>query len=359
MGKTALVVSGGGAKGAFAVGAVDFMVNHLGVTFDLYSGTSTGALIAGCLSAGKLPELITYYRGASTDTMLTQRAAGQILKANSVLGSEPLRAALGKIIDQPAADVALAGNTPAFLTAVNLQTGELFYFHTMDGAVIERPVRGHRLTSRAELLNAMVASASVPVMMPPVQVLQAPFDPTFPPAAEGDQNVPIVPDQFLDGGVREYSPLKIVIDQGATDIYAVILSPLTRARRNESFTKVLGILPRTIDMLTEDVAENDIETAQRTNLLMAKVVKVRSDLVAGGADPLLVERVFASAGHPFTTKTLVNLRLVVPETPLLKGDSLQFDQFDMARMMKAGFRRAQTVLGGPPVALPTPGTPVA
>jgi hypothetical protein len=216
----------------------------------------------------------------------------------------------------------------------------------MDGAVVERPVREYRLKTRAELIGAMVASASVPVMMPPVQVLAKAFDPRFPPLPEGGPAAPIVPDQFIDGGVREYAPLKVVIDQGATDIYAIVLSPLTRARRNETFTKLLNILPRTIDTLTEDVAENDIDAAQRTNLLLAKIIKIRSDLVAGGADPLLVERVFGAAGTPFGGKVLINLRLIAPEAPLLKGDSLQFDQFDMARMMKVGWKRAQTVLSG-------------
>jgi hypothetical protein len=155
----------------------------------------------------------------------------------------------------------------------------------------------------------------------------------------------IVPDQFVDGGVREYAPLKVVIDQGATDIFAIVLSPLIRARRNETFTKLLGILPRTIDTLTEDVAENDIDVATRTNLLLAKVAKLRTDLIAAGVDPILVENLFAAAGTPFNGKALINLRVIAPEEPLLKGDSLQFDEFDMSRMMNAGRRRARVVLG--------------
>jgi NTE family protein len=358
MGKTALVVSGGGAKGAFAVGAVEYMVGTLGLSFDLFAGTSTGALISSCLAAGKLDELITYYSTASTDTMLTQRAAGQLLGNDSILGSTPLRKALEGIFDQAAANQVLQGSKPIFLSAVSLQTSELFYFHTMNGAVIERPAREYRLKTRAELIGAMLASASVPVMMPPVQVLSKAFDASFPPLPEDAPTGPIVPDQFIDGGVREYAPLKVVIDQGATDIYAIVLSPLTRTRRNQTFTKVLDIIPRTIDTLTEDVSENDIDVAQRTNLLLTKVAKLRSDLIAGGADPMLVERSFNAAGSPLSGKTLINLHLIVPETPLLKGDSLQFDEYDMALMMDIGHRRAAALLPGRPVPpLPT-GPPI-
>ncbi|HET9465504.1 MAG TPA: hypothetical protein VFO71_08240, partial [Gemmatimonadales bacterium] len=109
--------------------------------------------------------------------------------------------------------------------------------------------------------------------------------------------------------------------------------------------------------LTEDVSENDIDVAQRTNLLLTKVAKLRSDLIAGGADPLLVERAFNSAGPPLSGKTLINLRLIVPETSLLKGDSLQFDQFDMSRMMNEGHRRAAAVLPNRPPPPPPTGPP--
>ncbi|MCK5797226.1 MAG: patatin-like phospholipase family protein, partial [Deltaproteobacteria bacterium] len=43
--RTALVVSGGGSKGAFAVGAIE-VLRERGTDFDLICGTSTGSLIA-------------------------------------------------------------------------------------------------------------------------------------------------------------------------------------------------------------------------------------------------------------------------------------------------------------------------
>ena len=43
--KRALVISGGGSKGAFAVGALKNLIRERNLTFDVVAGTSTGAAI--------------------------------------------------------------------------------------------------------------------------------------------------------------------------------------------------------------------------------------------------------------------------------------------------------------------------
>jgi NTE family protein len=345
MGKTALVVSGGGGKGAFAVGAAAFLALERGIQFDLYAGTSTGSIIAAAMAASKLPELVTTYGNVSSNQLFAPQEAAKILKSPGVFNSAPLRKLLERVFDQAAADLVLQGTHPIFLTTVSLQTGELVYFHTADQPSIDRPARQHRLQNRAELIGAILASSSVPVMLPAVMVLPAALDPVDPPLPVGAAPEAIVADEYVDGGVREYAPLKVAIDQGATDIYAVILSPLVRTRINKSFGSVLGVLPRAIDVLTEDVAQNDIEVAERYNSLLAKITQLRRELIDQGVSAAIVEQVFAEAGPPFSGKVMVNLRVIAPEMPLLKGDSLVFDQTDMQRMMNVGRLRAETVLG--------------
>ena len=51
--KRALVLAGGGSKGAFQAGAVDFLVRESGLDFDIYLGTSVGALNAGILAQSR------------------------------------------------------------------------------------------------------------------------------------------------------------------------------------------------------------------------------------------------------------------------------------------------------------------
>jgi NTE family protein len=48
----ALVMSGGGSKGAFELGAVDYLVNERGLDFQVIAGVSTGSLNATMLAQG-------------------------------------------------------------------------------------------------------------------------------------------------------------------------------------------------------------------------------------------------------------------------------------------------------------------
>lgn len=57
----ALVISGGGAKGAFAGGLAEYLINVDGRDYDLYLGTSTGSLLVTHLALGKIERLKKFY----------------------------------------------------------------------------------------------------------------------------------------------------------------------------------------------------------------------------------------------------------------------------------------------------------
>ena len=50
----ALVISGGGSKGAFAGGVAEYLIDEKNNTYDLFLGTSTGSLMVSHLALGKL-----------------------------------------------------------------------------------------------------------------------------------------------------------------------------------------------------------------------------------------------------------------------------------------------------------------
>ena len=57
----ALVISGGGSKGAFAGGVAQYLMEEAGRSYDLYLGTSTGSLLIPHLATGNLSKLFDIY----------------------------------------------------------------------------------------------------------------------------------------------------------------------------------------------------------------------------------------------------------------------------------------------------------
>ena len=53
----ALVISGGGSKGAFAGGVGEYLIDEMNNDYDIYFGTSTGSLLITHLALGKTQEL--------------------------------------------------------------------------------------------------------------------------------------------------------------------------------------------------------------------------------------------------------------------------------------------------------------
>lgn len=67
----ALVISGGGSKGAFAGGVAQFLIKRKGKKYDLFLGTSTGSLMVVHLALGMLDELKGIYTNVSQRTIFS------------------------------------------------------------------------------------------------------------------------------------------------------------------------------------------------------------------------------------------------------------------------------------------------
>tara|TARA_R110002051_G_scaffold86498_1_gene152338 strand:+ start:4282 stop:5196 length:915 start_codon:yes stop_codon:yes gene_type:complete len=57
----ALVISGGGSKGAFAGGVAQYLIQEEGRNYDIFVGTSTGSLLISHLALGKLDKIKEIY----------------------------------------------------------------------------------------------------------------------------------------------------------------------------------------------------------------------------------------------------------------------------------------------------------
>ncbi|XLS30950.1 patatin family protein [Flavobacteriaceae bacterium M23B6Z8] len=65
----ALVISGGGSKGAFAGGVAQFLIEELGINYDLFLGTSTGSLLISHLALGKTKEIRDIYTSVNQNSI--------------------------------------------------------------------------------------------------------------------------------------------------------------------------------------------------------------------------------------------------------------------------------------------------
>lgn len=65
----ALVISGGGSKGAFAGGVAQYLMQGLGYNYDLFIGTSTGSLLISHLALGKVDKIKEVYTSVNQDSI--------------------------------------------------------------------------------------------------------------------------------------------------------------------------------------------------------------------------------------------------------------------------------------------------
>jgi predicted patatin/cPLA2 family phospholipase len=65
----ALVISGGGSKGAFAGGVAEYLIKERKKNYDIFVGTSTGSLMITHLALGKVKELKEIYSNVDQQTI--------------------------------------------------------------------------------------------------------------------------------------------------------------------------------------------------------------------------------------------------------------------------------------------------
>jgi predicted acylesterase/phospholipase RssA len=287
MSRTALVVSGGGAKGAYAVGVLNYLWDQGVNRFDVYAGTSTGALIAPLALAGQRDVLNERYTSSRMPDFFAPQSLAEILGGRSLLRSDAFRATLEQVVTDEVVARVFGPNAPQLIqTAVHLRSGDLVYFHS--GAAPAKnlwPARTYWITYdpngqvalREQLIRVMQASGSEPVIMPPVAV--------YPGQSRKLED-------FIDGGVRVNAPMAATMAAGATLVVAILLSPPTPAVvPEEEVATTPGILFQVLDIFINSVVARDLDEATAMRRLNPAidlfVVRPQTQLigVSTGPDP--------------------------------------------------------------------------
>ncbi|MGN7721097.1 patatin-like phospholipase family protein [Chitinophaga sp. 22620] len=323
MSKTALVISGGGSKGAFAVGVLKYMAATPKIQFDTLCGTSTGSLIIPLASIGEINLLEKLYTThVTSDIILTgnviNRFAGK--DTYSLFDAQPLSLLIKNTFTDGMFQSILDSGRSLYLTTVCLQTGRITYFTTSDLPMTSPEYDVIRIPDASTFRRAMFASACQPVFMPPYQVIES------------------QPRQYVDGGLREYAPVDLAIDTGATEIYAILLTPEEPLEKDHLYKSPFEILQQTMDWFTMDVAVNDLRMPKYINRSLEYLKAVKTKMKEAGLKPKEIDSFFnIPFDNPFLGKTDLKLHIIRPEKPLNGGPGgLTFDPPEMKKMVAYG-----------------------
>lgn len=325
--KRALVISGGGSKGAFAVGVLkELFITYPGLDFDLYVGTSAGSLVVSLASLKMLDTLEEVYTSISNADLFIKANIVDRLGETSLFDVTPAWNLIQKYYPDKNYDQLLASGKKVFLTTACLQTNQLNIFtndatsiHSTDYNVVQTINANH-------FRRAMLASACEPVFMPPIQVGR-----DVPGAANPQY-------QYVDGGVIEYIGVQMAIDAGATEIFAILLSPEKSDNEKPQFKNLLGILGETVDILTSEVGKNDIAITDQYAAALKYIAEVKTQMLADGVAQDTIDKYFTLHDQNiFQNKHPIKIFKIRPNKPLGGGPGgLTFDPNEMKGMVAKG-----------------------
>ena len=276
-----LVLSGGGARAAYQVGAIRGLNEVLGQKtspFNIVTGLSAGAINSTALAIGAddfpaatehltdtwmslSPERVYRTDVASLSSVglrwLKDLSTGGVLgksRATYLLDTAPLRELLGRELDTTRLsihyDSGLLRGTA--VSATNYLTGTTVTFFDGDPSV-EPWIRHGRIAVREPIgVDHVAASSAIPIFFPPVNVDGKPFG---------------------DGGVRMTAPISPAIHLGAEKIVAIGVRyfrssqqtfAMNRDIRAESVSvaQIAGVLLNAVFL---DSLDNDVERLERIN----------------------------------------------------------------------------------------------
>jgi NTE family protein len=254
--KIGLVLSGGGARGFAHLGVIQAL-NEYGIFPDVICGTSAGA-IAGALYADG------YSPGEILKITNSNRRLHYVRPTVPKEGLLQIGGVARILRDNLRAKTFEELKIPLFITATDLNNGRVDYF------------------SSGELLNAIIASASIPVLFKPVII---------------DNK------HYVDGGVLDNLPVK-PIENNCRFIIGSFVNP---TGYEENLTNLINIAERTFLL---SMSKEVIEKAKKFDLFIAPL-ELRNYKIL---DPEIAEDVFM-IGYNATKEKLKLLDIKSVLTP--------------------------------------------
>lgn len=284
--RIALVLPGGGSRGAYEAGALSVLLPALaerGEEVTVYCGTSVGAINAAALASaahlGPVEQarmLLETWEGISKAEVtgrligpgMARGVASLIGEAigvpgvrfNGLIEPKPLRDNIERWIDWPALHENVASGRVHSVCAVatSLRTGETVGFLEWGGRKPPEGAAEEILYAPVEMSGDHVrASAAIPGVFPPVEV-----------PGRGRAT-----GYFVDGATRLNAPIRPAIDLGGDRIIAISFEPYVSAGVTKIGSRSPGladVLANVLDGLLADPAAADIRRMAAVNSFFAE-----------------------------------------------------------------------------------------
>ncbi len=291
----ALILSGGGALGAFQVGAEKYAREAKGYRWDLIAGISIGAMNGAWMAMGKYQRLYELWSSEMCNELVYGwlgrfHWTGLFHKLRSVYSPKPMQNLVAR---------ELRGGTfqvPLRVGAVSLITGEYKMFKSEE-------------YHQNVILEAVLASAAVPIIRPPVDV------------GRHDR-------RMVDGGIRNTSPIGDVLAENPDEIVMINCLPRDPGPSTWRWWNLVRIGIRQFDLMVNEIFVEDVKEFLLINAL---VKEARNKGIV--------------LHHPDDGRELryVPYKLIEPDSPL--GDGGDFSREQTLRRLAEGTQKAQKVLG--------------
>lgn len=306
--KRALVLSGGGAKGAFQYGALSYILEHQAGDltpnqyFNVISGVSVGALNGVMLAQNRFEALSELWSVVSREDVYTGhltllRIFWRLLtRKMGILNAKPLKQMVKRHVSLK--DIDHSHCDYSFGT-VSLDTGKYYALHAKD------------FNDNNEFAKGVIASATMPVVWPPVKSVTTRSGQIY--------------KQLIDGGIRNVSPLGDVINGNPDEVVIINCNsedfqPYANLAKN-----MLKIARRALTEITlNEIFLQDVRAFLHINNI---ITQLPPEVIVKKLD-----------GTPYKKYHSI---LIEPDHDL--GDALDFDREKINQHIREGYKAAQTV----------------
>lgn len=241
-GKKALVISGGGAKGAWAGGVIQHLIEDQEKDYDLFVGTSTGSLLAPLTSIRELSILKEGYTSITSDDIFSKNPfdkKGNVKVVNAVKRFASFKKTLGET------------HNLRFLIKKHFKEKHFDRLYKSDKEVIavvanltdKRPeFKSSNDNTYEDFVDWLWASSNAPI---------------FTSIVEKDDC------QYADGAIYQHIPIQVAIENGATEVDVIVLAPegfgvVKRSRINN----LLQYFFRLMDIMQRKIAKDNIDLSK-------------------------------------------------------------------------------------------------